>query len=86
MIRNLLALIAIIVVYYVIKTVLRSALKAYYEEDNVSSRLKGKEMVLDPECRTYVVKDRAVTRRLGGESHFFCSEACAQRYEKQHRD
>ena len=38
-------------------------------------------MVLDPGCRTYVVKDRAVTRRIRGSVHSFCSEACARRYE-----
>ncbi len=85
MIRNLLIFIVIIVVYYALKTVLRSALRAYYQEDNAPSRLKGKEMVLDPECRTYVIKDRALTRRLGGKSYFFCSEACAQQYEEKHR-
>ncbi len=83
--RVLLEIIAVIFVYYVIKAVLRSAVRAYHEEDGAPERLQGKEMVLDPECRTYVVKDRAVTRRLAGQSHFFCSEDCARRYEEKHR-
>ena len=88
MIRNLLTIIIIIFVYYSIKSVLRSAVKAYHDEprDNAGpARLKGEEMVLDPECRTYVIKDRAVTRRLHGELFSFCSEACAKRYEEKHR-
>ena len=85
MIRNLLVFIVIIIVYYSLKTVLRSALKAYHEEHNAPSQLKGEEMVLDPECRTYVIKGRALTRRFQGKLYSFCSEACAQRYEEKHR-
>jgi uncharacterized protein len=85
MIRNLLVFIVIIFVYYSLKTVLRSAFKAYHEEHDAPVRLKGEEMVLDPECRTYVVKGRALTRRFQGKLHSFCSEACAQRYEEKHR-
>jgi YHS domain-containing protein len=84
-IRNLLTLIIIVLVYYAFKTVLNSAFKAYHDEPDAPARLKGEEMVLDPECRTYVIKDRAVTRRLHGRPYSFCSEACAQRYEDKHR-
>lgn len=82
--RSLLVFIAIIAFYYALKTVLQSALKAYHDESDRIG-IKGEEMVLDPECRTYVIKDRAVTRRVRGRVHSFCSEACAQRYEEAHR-
>ena len=85
MIRSLLIFIVFIVIYYALKTVIRSALKAYHGEDSTPARLKGEEMVLDPECRTYVLKDRATTRRIQGTLYSFCSEACAQRYEEKHR-
>lgn len=81
--RSLLIFVSIIVLYYALKTIFRSAMKAYHEQPG--RRLKGEEMVLDPECRTYVIKDRAVTRRIRGSIHSFCSEACAQRYEEAHR-
>jgi YHS domain-containing protein len=82
--RGLLFFIALIVLYYVLKTLLRSALKGYHQEGS-RKRIKGEEMVLDPECHTYVIKERAVTRRVAGSVHSFCSEACAQRYEERHR-
>ncbi len=85
MIRNLLALVVILFVYYVLKTVLRSAIRAYHDDGSAVQRPEGKEMVLDPECRTYIVKERAVARRLNGKPYYFCSEACAQRYQEQHR-
>lgn len=43
-------------------------------------------MVLDPECHTYVVKARSTAQRIGGKSLYFCSEACAKRYEEKNRN
>ena len=65
MIRVLLFIAFLVAVYYVMKTVLRAAVRGYHDgEEQRRTRLKGEEMVLDPECRTYVLKERAVTRRI----------------------
>ena len=90
MMRGLLFIVFLIVVYYVLKTVLRAAVRGYHDgdhpdEDRRRPRLMGEEMVLDPECRTYVLKERAVTRRIDGQLHSFCSEACAKQYEEKKR-
>ena len=82
--RVLLIFLALVLIYYAIKTIARSAFRAYHQE-GTGERLKGEEMVLDPQCHTYIVKDRAITRRVQGSTRFFCSEACAQRYEEGHR-
>jgi YHS domain-containing protein len=84
MARGIIFAVFIIAVYYFIKTVARSAVKAYHEEKQ-SARLHGDEMVLDPECHTYILKDRAVTKNLNGKTYFFCSEACARRYDGKSR-
>jgi len=84
MIRNILTLIFIIIIYYAVRTVFRSAREAYYAEEK-RERLQGEEMVLDPECRTYVVKARSTVRRIGGKTVYFCSEACAKRFEEKSR-
>ncbi len=83
--RGLLLFISLVVLYYALKTVFRSALKAYHDEGG-RKQVQGEEMVLDPECRTYVVKNRAITRRIRGSVLSFCSEACASRYEDRQRD
>lgn len=86
MIRIVVFVAALFIIYSALKTVVRSALKAYHTDDRQRSRqLMGDEMVLDPECRTYVVKDRAVTRHIRGALIHFCSDACAGRYEDKHR-
>jgi len=82
--RSLVIFITLVVLYYAIKSVVRSAFRSYREEEP-RKRAQGEEMVLDPECRTYVIKARAVTRRINGSVLSFCSEACAQRYEEAHR-
>ncbi len=86
MIRGVLFLLVIFVIYSAIKTVIRSAVKAYHgDEERRSRRIMGDEMVLDPECRTYVVKDRAVARRVRGTLVHFCSDDCARRFEDKNR-
>ena len=86
MIRFLLFFLVIMLIYSALKTVVRSAVKGYREDEKGRSRrIMGDEMVLDPECHTYVVKDRAVTRRIRGTLTHFCSDACARRYEDKYR-
>ena len=43
------------------------------------------DMVQDPECGTYVPRGEAVRRRIRGQDHYFCSTACADRYEEKAR-
>jgi uncharacterized protein len=86
MIRSLLTLFIVVMVYYVLKTLLHSALRGYHEDERRSTAApRGEEMVLDPECRTYVLKSRAVTRRVNGKLCSFCSEACAKQYGDKNR-
>jgi YHS domain-containing protein len=84
MIRYIIFILFIIAVYYFVKTVTRAVMRGYSQEEK-NSRLPGDEMVLDPECRTYVVKDRAISRRIKGTTHFFCSEVCAEQYTHKSR-
>ncbi len=82
--RGLIVLFCLVVIFYAVRTIVRSAVRSYQEE-GTRNRLKGEEMVLDPQCKTYVVKDRSLARRIRGSEHFFCSEACARQYEQRHR-
>jgi YHS domain-containing protein len=38
------------------------------------------ELVKDPVCQTYVVRSRALTKRAGGDTQYFCSPECAARF------
>ena len=86
MIRSLLIFFVLLIVYYAIKSIFRSAVRGYYSDERHNNRvLPGEEMVQDPECRTYVVKSRAVTRRINGKLCLFCSETCAKQFEDKNR-
>lgn len=85
MIRFLLVAILVVLVYQAVKTVLTAALRASSRDDRDSSRLPGAEMVQDPNCRTYIVKDRALSRRVDGMISYFCSQACADEYARKLR-
>lgn len=84
MIRAILIFILLFLVYQSVKVVFRTAMRNAQGNDE-RSRLRGEDMVLDPECRTYVLKERAVTRSARGAKQYFCSEACAQKYDEKHR-
>ncbi len=88
--RFIVTFIVIILLYYAIKTLIRSALQSYRNESQDGtkrgSRLPGEEMVLDPNCRTYVPKGRAIVKSRRGGEQYFCSEACASEYERLHKD
>jgi len=84
MIRFLLLFLLFLALYNAVRILFRSAFRAYHADED-TGRLPGREMVQDPQCRTYIVKDRSVTRRINGTPVHFCSNTCADAYEKGHR-
>jgi len=69
--------------YLALRAVLRWLLQRVAKRDAPSSG--GDEMVRDPQCGVFVLKERAVPRRLRGETVFFCGEGCAAAYELERR-
>ncbi len=45
---------------------------------------RGSKMVKDPVCGIYIPEERAITRRIGGEVHYFCSQQCADEFAAAH--
>ncbi len=41
------------------------------------------EMVQDPFCKTYVPRREAKRKIIKGREYLFCSERCAERFEKE---
>ena len=85
MIRSILIFIAFILLYSALRTVFRSAMHAYRNNIEERPKAQGEEMVLDPNCRTYVPKGRAQSRRIHGTLTYFCSDTCARTYEDRNR-
>jgi hypothetical protein len=71
----LLRLLLFVIVAWIVFTALRayfSARKGSGRNPNLT-RPKGEEMVLDPQCQSYVPKSEALLRK----GNYFCSEKCA---------
>jgi len=82
MIRTALLIFMLLLLYQAFRTVIRSAVDAYHRDDP-RPQVSGEEMVLDPNCRTYVLKGRAYARRVHGAQAYFCCAACADEYERR---
>ena len=46
---------------------------------------RGTQMVRDPVCGTFVVQSRALSATAGGETAFFCSDACRRQWQTARR-
>jgi YHS domain-containing protein len=57
-----------------------------YHRENQSPNLEVGEMVQDPECKTYIPVDQAHIRVINGKRYYFCSEECAELFEKKLRE
>jgi len=71
---TLLRLIFLCVIIYIVYSALKPLLRGGRKP--VKSAQLGEQMVLDPQCQTYVSESAAVIR----QGKFFCSEECARRY------
>jgi len=70
-----LRLLLLFVICYIVILALKSLIVGNKAKAGDASQL-GEQMVLDPQCQTYVPKSDAVAR----QGKFFCSEECARRY------
>ena len=43
------------------------------------------ELVKDPVCQTYIVRSKAVTKSIDGNTQYFCSPECAARFVAEGR-
>ena len=79
MVRYLLFLILGIIVYQVLKGLIRS-LTATGERGSRLSPARGDDLVRDPECETYVPRADALPAVVGGVTHYFCSSECLTKF------
>ena len=74
----LLRLFLILLICWIVLAALKSLLAARKDKTTGSrkSRADGEEMVLDPQCHSYVPRSAAVLK----SGQYFCSQECAQLY------
>ena len=82
MIRILVVGLLIFLVYMLLKSsgVLPTGRRDEEEEGAGSDEA---DLVQDPQCKTYFLKQRGVKARVRGRTVYFCSEACRDKYLKE---
>ena len=71
-----------LIIIFLICYIVLTALKSFFRQSKIRSANRKKfsedseEMVLDPQCQSYIPKGSAVPE----SGKFFCSRECAQRY------
>ena len=75
---SLLRLILFLLVFWVVLSAIKSLLAARKKKTPgvEGQRTDGEEMVLDPQCQSYVPKSAAVLK----SGQYFCSQECARLY------
>jgi YHS domain-containing protein len=84
MIRFILYGILIYVGYRILKPWVVSFMKS--SEDNAVASSEDTELIRDPHCGTYFLRQRGVEARIGGKKIYFCSEECRDKYLVAHRE
>ena len=79
--RIILYLILLFLLYIVARALLFP--KRVSKQGQTGSVLNGDEMVLDPVCQSYFPKNSALTTRQGGETIYFCSKECREKFLRE---
>lgn len=69
----------IIIIYFIVRIFRTISLS--FEEKKKEKTSEGEDMVLDPNCRTYIPKRDAIIKKVRGERFYFCSEKCFKEYK-----
>ena len=71
-----------VLAYFVFRFVQKVRLSGGGDRGNAASGPVD-EMVQDPNCLTYIPKGSAIRKSVGGETHFFCSQACVDEFQRK---
>lgn len=73
----LIRLAVLVLVFYVIFTAVRALVRGKRRAaGKFKAESRGEDMVLDPQCQSYVPKSEAVSQ----SGRYFCSRECARQY------
>lgn len=48
--------------------------------------VQGDQMVQDPVCKVFIPRGSAIVRRVDAVTHCFCSQTCAEEFQKQQQN
>jgi hypothetical protein len=86
MIRLLFYGILIYLAYRLLKPWIVSIIGPSTVDPHGSSSPEEAELIRDPQCGTYFLRQRGVEARVGGRSVYYCSGECRDKYLLSHRE
>jgi YHS domain-containing protein len=92
MFRAILEMIAVVLIITVLRSVIGILSKGFGEMFRASSASpsagprapsvpSGGELKKDPVCGTFISPTTAIQKRVGGETYYFCSAACRDKFK-----
>jgi len=79
-IRFIFIALLVYLLYRLIRGIFIAAPKQQARRDPASGPAIVDEMVIDPVCRVYIPRREALTARVAGETVYFCSRECMNKY------
>ncbi len=86
MLRVVFYLILIYLAYRILKPWVISLIGQNKEHDYTPPSSEEAELIRDPQCGTYFLRQRGVQAKIGGRTHYFCSEECRDKYLVSHKE
>ena len=78
MYKIIIILILLVILFYMLRRAIQD-----WGGKNPDQALPGKDvMIQDPVCKVYITAGSAVAERVGGQTYYFCSKECANKFQK----
>ena len=85
LIRLIFIALFIFIGYRLVKNAVAFLNRSRQEEAPEENTTLSADLVQDPQCEIYFMKQRGVEARIKGQTLHFCSEKCRDDYLKSHR-
>jgi YHS domain-containing protein len=82
MVRLGIFLLLVILLYNLLRNLVKKSASSHRSEEPVERQTA--EMVMDPQCGTYVLPAQGVAARVNGRTYHFCSEECRDKFIREH--
>jgi len=79
--RFLVFIILIYLLYKLFKAIRQLKLAKIRNYHFPSTTVSGEDLVEDPVCRTYIPLSQAYRKEISGNTQYFCSKRCSDKYE-----
>jgi len=64
---------------------LRNVFRGSKRKEGGGHPVQGDQMEQDPVCKVFIPRGSAIIRQVDAVTHYFCSQTCAEEFQKQQR-